>query len=69
MHEYIEDIIKKLPKEQVSFLSAHKAEFVDYLWEHEDWPLLGFLKECAEKHPDDKATKEMLKSMKSRRDK
>ena len=65
MFEYIEDIIKKLPKEQADFLDTHKAEFVDYLWEHEDWPLLGFLKECAEKYPGDEITEKMLKSLKN----
>lgn len=63
MHEYIEDIIKKLPKEQAEFLDAHRAEFVDYLWEHENWPLAGFLEECAEKYPDDETARKILESI------
>ena len=64
MDEYINELIKELPKEQAEFLDAHRAEFVDYVWDRENWPLAGFFSVCAEKHPDDELTKKMLVSLK-----
>lgn len=69
MQEYIENIIKNLPKDQAEFLDTHRAEFTDYVWDHENWPLYGFFHECAEKYPDDEITKKMLKSLESPGDK
>ncbi|MBR3256573.1 hypothetical protein IKG10_02820 [Candidatus Saccharibacteria bacterium] len=63
MDKYIDEIIKGLPKEQAEFLEAHRPEFVDYTWDHENWPVSGFLRECAEKYPDDNLTKTMLDSL------
>lgn len=63
MDKYIDEIINGLPKEQAEFLEAHRPESVDYVWEHENQPASGFLRECAEKYPDDGLTKKMLKSL------
>ena len=49
MDEFIDNIIKTLPKEQAEFLKAHRAEFVDYIWDHENWPLEGFFAKMQKK--------------------
>ena len=64
MDEFIDNIIKDLPQEQADFLEAHRADFVDYMWDHENWPLAGFFHEYAEKYPDDDLTKKMKASLK-----
>lgn len=61
MKEYIDDLLKQLPNGNYkAYLSGHRAEFVDFLYDYENAPLYAFWRMAKVPDPTDEKTKKIV---------